>query len=155
MTNVAVYPGSFNPWHDGHTDILRKSLKCFDHIVIAIGQNPEKELGLETEARAKRLEAKLSDFKENVTCYVFEGLLVNFVKNLNDSISPQQRVKAVIRGLRNGHDLQYEMNQQYWNEDLGLTVPVAYFICDRTLSHISSSMVKAVRKIESEVRQTT
>jgi len=57
------------------------------------------------------------------------------------------QASAVIRGLRNGADLQYETNMQYWNEDLGLEIPVVYFICDRKLSHISSSMIRELNKL--------
>ena len=60
----------------------------------------------------------------------FDGLLVEIL-----SILKHTKPCAVIRGLRNGNDLQYEMNQQYWNEDLGLKIPIVYFICDRTLAH--------------------
>ncbi len=121
---TAIYPGSFNPWHEGHTDILEKALKVFDKVIIAIGRNPDKatdtqvcpDLGLNFRSRL-----------ENGTVVIkrFDGLLVDVIKDT--------WANAVIRGLRNGHDLQYEMNQQYWNEDLGLKVPIVYFICDRNL----------------------
>jgi len=130
---IAIYPGSFNPWHIGHVDILNKALNVFDKIIVARGKNPEKEVG------SCLLELKKLIDNKRVDVIQFGGLLVDEVRN--------RKVDAVIRGLRNGHDLQYEMNQQYWNEDLGLIVPVVYFICDRKLSHISSSMLRALDKI--------
>lgn len=56
----------------------------------------------------------------------------------------------MICGLRNGYDLQYEMNQQYWNEDLGLEISVVYFITDRKLAHVSSSAIRGIRKAKGE-----
>jgi len=129
---TAIYPGSFNPWHDGHDDVLEKALKIFDHVIIAIGQNPNKE-GLSQVF-------KFND--EKITVIRFTGLLTDFVK--------EQKACAVIRGLRNGNDLQYEQNQQYWYEDLGLKVPIVYFIADRALGHISSSAIRALKKMETE-----
>jgi pantetheine-phosphate adenylyltransferase len=72
----------------------------------------------------------------------FNGLLVDAIKDLE--------VCAVVRGLRNGHDLEYEANNQYWNEDLGCSVPFVYFLCDRAYSHISSSAIREVDLLRAE-----
>lgn len=138
---TAVYPGSFNPWHDGHSDILRKALKVFGRVIVARGVNPDKltsDYSFESLYDFSNFGHEIS--KGSVEIKEFHGLLVNFVVECNAS--------AVIRGLRNGSDLQYEQNQQYWNEDLGLIVPTVYFICDRTLSHISSSAIRAIEKVK-------
>ena len=104
----AIYPGSFNPWHEGHQDILNKAKRCFDEvIVIKYGKD-------------------------------FTGLLSDYLKDKDYC--------AIIRGLRNGYDLQYEQNQQYWYEDLGVQIPIVYFITDRTLGHISSSAIREIKK---------
>lgn len=135
---IAVYPGSFNPWHKGHEDILYKASKVFDIIIIAVGHNPEKDSEQDVLKRINKITEENAWAINNGRVMVrgFEGLLVDFVEKVD--------AHAVIRGLRNGHDLQYEMNQQYWNEDLGLgrRVPTVYFIADRKLSHVSSSAIR-------------
>ena len=104
---TAIYVGSFNPWHEGHTDVLNKARQIFDYVdVVTYGKD-------------------------------FTGLLSEYLEG-KDYV-------AIVRGLRNGYDLQYEMNQQYWYEDLGIKIPIIYFVTDRKLSHISSS---AIREIE-------
>ena len=149
---TALYPGSFNPWHDGHTDILKKALKVFDKVLVSAGRNPDKpkwdyDLG------------KLCSFPDyqckngvppRVSVMHFTGLLVDFVEEIKLGRNGGESIKidAIIRGLRDGHDLQYEMNQQYWNEDLGIEIPFVYFICDRKLSHMSSSMIRALDKFK-------
>lgn len=136
---IGLYPGSFNPWHEGHSDILRKASYLFDQVIVCTGRNPDKtDLNYD-------IEKLCDDFKDaiswkNVIVDKFDGLLADYAKKVDAS--------AIIRGLRNGHDLQYEMNQQYWNEDLGLTVPIIYFICDRKLSHISSSAIRSLKNIQ-------
>ncbi len=135
MGTIALYPGSFNPWHEGHDDILQKALKVFDNIVVLQGHNPAK-----LEVKDKSFLTATSKYGDRVTGGFFKGLLVDAVKDFGFT--------AIIRGLRNGHDLQYETNNQYWNEDLGCEIPFVYFICDRKYSHISSSSIKMVNDMK-------
>ncbi len=140
---VAVYPGSFNPWHEGHSDILFKAGQVFDKIIIARGVNPEKPDPAEELDKQMKLLHKVLDTgikPEFVEVRYFEGFLADFAYEV--------QADAIIRGLRNGNDLEYEKSQQYWNEDLGLAIPFVYFICDRKNSHISSSMIRAVERIK-------
>lgn len=138
---TAIYPGSFNPWHKGHDDIVKKTLQIFDKVVIAKGVNLEKGL-LPVHTSDGDLDPAWCDRfgKGKLEVVNFEGFLVDFIKGKN--------FFAIVRGLRNGHDLQYEMNQQYWNEDLGLKIPVVYFITDRNLAHVSSSAIKTIEALK-------
>jgi pantetheine-phosphate adenylyltransferase len=151
MVTTAIYPGSFNPWHAGHADVLEKALKVFDRVVIAIGHNASKPKpkpgtpGWFYELR--------EGYGLKVGLLTYDGLLSDAVRNYNDKILATGKdipqIGAVIRGLRNGYDLQYEMNFQYWNEDLGLLVPIVFFITDRSLGHISSSTIREIEAIRS------
>ncbi len=126
---VAVYPGSFNPWHEGHQDILNKALKVFDKVIVARGINPEKD---------KHGPLENYSHNERIVHVEFNSLLTDFINNYPEPIT------AVIRGLRNGQDFEFEKTQQYWNEDLGLLVPTVYFITDRKLTHMSSTAVRII-----------
>lgn len=131
----AIYPGSFSPWHDGHYDVLKKALKVFDQVVIAVGVNPDKSQD-SLKALASIPECLHDD--KRIAIVPFEDMLPDLVKRLDGSV--------VIRGLRDGRDLDAEKTQQYWYEDLGLEVPVVYFVTDRKLVHISSSAIRAVAR---------
>lgn len=134
---IAVYPGSFNPWHEGHHDVLKKALKVFDRVIIAVGENPDKPL---TQVAAIANISNEFESDRRIAVVPFSGLLVDFVKEVGAT--------AVVRGIRNGVDLEYERTQQYWNEDLGIKIPTVCFITDRKLTHISSSAIRAVEKVK-------
>lgn len=131
---TAIYPGSFNPWHEAHEHILNKGLLVFDKIYVARGINGNKP---EADAKLPSL-----DYADRVEVIKFNGLLADLVKEL--------KVDAVIRGLRNVFDFYEEKDNQYWHEDLGLDVPIFYIISDRKLSHISSKAVRIVNKFKKD-----
>ena len=127
---VAIYPGSFNPWHKGHDDILDKALEVFDMVVVAQGINPLK-------SEPKVIQTNYHG--NRVTVEKYNGLLKDYI-----DANPQLKICAIVKGLRNTQDLEYEKVQQYYNEDLGIKLPVVYFISDRGLTHISSSAERAL-----------
>lgn len=139
---LGVYPGSFNPWHTGHEDVLNNALKVFDLVIIAVGMNPSKENNYNNPYNNNGV-FRIPDLiraDKRVDVRVFDGLLVDFLKEVDAT--------AIIRGLRNGQDLEFEKVQQYWNEDLGIKIPTVCFISDRKLVHISSSAIRAVEKFK-------
>lgn len=142
--SLGIYPGSFNPFHKGHEDIVRKALRVFDAVIIAQGKNPSKPYNHE-DFRSWKAEVEAIFPVERVYVQNFDGFLHEFVKTI--TVWTEGSV-AIVRGLRSGYDLEAEINQQYWYEDLGLTVPIVYFVCDRRLSHISSSAIRAVNSMK-------
>ena len=124
---VAIYPGSFKPVHNGHLDIIQKALKIFDKVIVARGSNPRK----------KNYSSKLTLNYENVEVIEYSGLLADYIKN-------NTNICAIVKGIRNTTDFEYEKIQQYYNEDLGIDKPIIYFIADRNYQHISSSGEKSI-----------
>lgn len=131
---VAIYPGSFNPWHQGHEDVLKKALAIFDKVVVLQFSSSQEK------AKDRSFMQLYERYGERIEAGFFGGLLADCLKDF--------KVDAIIRGLRNGNDLEYEINLQYWNEDLGIDIPFVYFITDRKYSHISSSAIREVRDIK-------
>lgn len=139
---VGLYPGSFNPIHEGHADVLTKALRVFDAVNILVCNPIEEEAVL----RAKRIQKSLGGLltsegaaivdMNKIGIQTWSGLFAQYVLE-NDGL-----YTAVIRGLRNGTDLQYEQNLMYAGEDLGINIPTAFFLTDRTMSHISSSLIR-------------
>lgn len=130
---VAVYAGTFNPWHRGHQEVVEKALQAFDQVIVAQGFNPMKNNN--NELRVPKSLTEQYDGRVIVTS--FTTMLVDFLKTVP--------VDAVIKGLRSTIDFEYEKAQQYYNEDLGIHVPVYYVIAGRDTQHISSSAERAVK----------
>lgn len=153
---IGIYPGSFNPWHQGHDDILQKALLMFDKVIIAVGRNPDKpprEFKALNDLWSQAVDSIGVEESDRVKVVEFKGTLADFANNYYETgdtgtLYVSHDACAVIRGLRNSQDFEFEKNQQYWNEDLGLKIPTIYLISDRKLTHISSSALRLVAKIK-------
>jgi pantetheine-phosphate adenylyltransferase len=141
---TAIYPGTFSPWHDGHREVVDYGLRVFDKIIVAVGRNPEK-LVQENNAQYADLKDALS---YGIRCGVielvyFSGLLADYVNIENKN---EYKIHAVIRGLRNAQDFEFEKTQLYWNQDLKIGIPTYFVMASRGNAHISSSAIRAVEK---------
>lgn len=136
---IAVYAGSFNPFHKGHLDILSKARLIFDKVIIARGVNPDKAVS-EFEIPSKISE--LSSVME------FSGLLTDFLKSL-EMIFPNDKI-VLVRGLRNSTDFNFELMQYRYMEKMMPQINVVNLFCDRELDHVSSSGIRALSKFGEE-----
>lgn len=136
---IAVYAGTFSPWHKGHLDILLKSKEIFDKVIIARGINPDKP---PSEFEVPTKISELSSVME------FSGLLTDFIVSL-EKIFPNDRI-VLVRGLRNSTDFNYELTQYRYMEKLMPQIKVVNLFCDRELDHVSSSGIRSLSKFGEE-----
>jgi pantetheine-phosphate adenylyltransferase len=128
--SIAVYPGSFNPFHKGHFNILQKAERIFDKVIIARGVNPGKEKAIYELPEVLR-------YRQTET---YEGLLTEFIDGLGYDVT-------ILRGLRNGSDLQYELNQYRYLQELGnKNIKITAIFCDMEFEHISSTGIRQLEK---------
>lgn len=151
MKKVAIYPGSFNPWHEGHTDVVLKALQVFDELVIAIGMNPEKDQSALFGDVEDALDSVRIPKGTDLRVVAFNGFLIDEIVDYSKHYP--NKICAIVRGLRNGQDLENERSQQFWNEDLAkessiILPPTFYIVTDRSLVHISSSAYRMVNKLK-------
>lgn len=134
---IAVFPGSFDPITLGHVDIIKRSLKLFDKIIIGIGENKDKKYMFSS---AKRTEFVYETFQneKNIVVIPYEGLTVNFCKK-NDA-------KFIIRGLRNPADFGFEKSIALTNRKINNDVETVFVLTSKEYSFISSSIVRDLIK---------
>ena len=129
---VGIYAGTFNPFHIGHLSILEKAEMMFDKVIVAIGINPEKHSNLQPQTQL----GGILPFHEVIS---FATLMVDLVER-ESALSDV----TLVRGLRNGYDLDYEMNQLCFMQGMRPSIQVVYIPCDKNLEHISSSALKGL-----------
>jgi len=129
---VGFYAGSFDPFTNGHLQIVKKSAKCFEKVIIGIGYNTEKAPRINKEEMKKAIEETIKELNlENVEVVLYNGLTVDEAK--------KQGADILIRGLRNGTDYQYEENISEMNEKMS-GIDTCYFRAGE-LGYLSSSFV--------------
>ena len=130
----AVFPGSFDPITLGHVDIIERGLRLFDEIVLAIGTNSSKKYMFSLEKRLEFLEKTFqNESKIKVTTY--SGLTVDFCKEID--------AKFLLRGLRNGIDLEFEKAIGQTNYKME-NIETVFLIASSGFEHISSTIVRDV-----------
>ena len=138
----ALYPGTFDPITNGHIDLVNRSLKIFDEVVIAVAFAHHKKPLFSLDERIKLVQ---EIFIENpcVSVVGFEGLLVDFAK--------EQKAHAVIRGLRAVSDFEYEFGLANMNRSLDEEFEAVFLTPSQEYSFISSTLVREVAKLGGDV----
>ena len=130
----AVFPGSFDPITLGHIDILNRSIRLFDEIIIAIGVNADKKYMFSLEDRKKHLEDTFKN-ESKIKIATYTGLTVDFCK--------KEKANFILRGLRNSTDFTYEQSIAQTNASLS-GIESIFLVCTPSVSNISSSIVRDV-----------
>ena len=135
--DVAIYPGSFDPITNGHVDLVNRTLRVFDKVVVAIASNPDKDRSLFTvQERLQLIEEVFASTDGRVKAVSFQGLLVDYAE--------RQGAKVVIRGLRAISDFEYEFQMAMMNHRLKPKLETFFMMTGESEFYTSSRLVKEV-----------
>lgn len=140
----AIYPGSFDPVTFGHLDIITRSSKIVDELIIGVLMNKAKTPLFSVEERVKMLKEVTKDL-DNVKVVPFDGLLVEFAR--------QQKARLVIRGLRAITDFEYEIQMSQTNHKLEPEVETMFLTTNLKYSYLSSTIVREVAAFGGDISQ--
>lgn len=140
----AIYPGSFDPVTLGHMDIIKRSCRIVDELIVGVLNNNSKTPLFSVKERVKMLREATKELK-NVKVVEFEGLLVDFAKQID--------AKVVIRGLRAITDFEYELQMTQTNHKLEPDVETLFLTTSIEYSFLSSTTVKEVAAFGGDITQ--
>jgi len=142
MPRIAVYPGTFDPFTNGHKQITDRALKLFDEVIVAVSDHERKSPLLSVAERVSSVEDVYQN-EPRLTVKPFNNLLADFAE--------AQGAKALIRGLRVTSDFEYEFKMAQFVGDLNPEVEIVYLMADAKNLHISSSSVKEIAALGGDV----
>ncbi len=142
MHNIVVYPGTFDPITNGHTDLVGRATKLFERVIVAVAASPKKKPMFDLEQRVNLVKEAVSDF-DNIEVMGFSNLLVDFLE--------EQGANAILRGLRAVSDFEYEFQLANMNRQLAPHVESLFLTPSEHLSFISSTIVREVSALGGDI----
>ncbi len=139
---IAVYPGTFDPVTNGHLDLAERGRRHFDHLVIAILRNEDKQPMFSVDERVELLREAVAPW-DNVTVDSFDGLLVHYASRI--------RADVILRGIRAITDLEYEMQMAMMNRKLESEIETVFLVPSEAYSYVSSRLVREVARLGGRV----
>ncbi|TFB12092.1 pantetheine-phosphate adenylyltransferase [Candidatus Marinimicrobia bacterium MT.SAG.3] len=141
---IAVYPGTFDPITNGHVDIIKRSAKLFDKIIVTVAVNTQKIPLFNLTERAEMIHQVLKN-EERIEVDQFDGLIAEYLKRVNAS--------AMIRGLRAVSDFEYEFQMSLMNRKLNPDVETVFLTPAQEYIHLNSTIVKEVASFGGDVSE--
>ena len=141
---IAVYPGTFDPITNGHTDLVARAARVFPKVIVAIAESPHKRPLFSLDERIALSQKQLGHLG-NVEVVGFSNLLAEFVQQIGATI--------IIRGLRAVSDFEYEFQLASMNRHLAPRVETMFLTPDEEFSFISSSLVKEIARLDGDVSE--
>lgn len=135
MSSRAVYTGSFDPITLGHLNVIERSSRLVDELVVGVGRNIDKQSMFSAEERVELIERTISHL-DNVTVKLFTGLAVQFVRDCD--------ARVIIRGVRSLTDMETEFTMTLANRKLDPAIETVFLMADDEFSHVSSSLIKQI-----------
>jgi len=142
MKKIAIYPGSFDPVTNGHIDIIKRGLRLFDKVIVAILLNSSKNHLFSLDERLDMLKISLKDMP-NVQIDSFEGLLVDY--------AVQQNAHAILRGMRVLSDFDYEFQMALMNRKLNNKIQTVFLMAGLKWIFTSSSIIKEAARFDGDI----
>ena len=139
---IAVYPGTFDPITNGHTDLIERAARRFGQVIVAVHENSGKQPALDWRERIELASSVLRDL-DNVVVRGFDGLLVEFTRSCGAGV--------ILRGLRAVSDFEYEFQLASMNRQLAPEIETLFMTPDEHYAYVSSSLVREIAALGGDV----
>lgn len=135
MKKIAVFPGSFDPITRGHESVIRQAIPLFDKIIVALGENPQKETFFPIEKRKSWLK-KVFENEPSIDIMTYEGLTIDFCNRVG--------AKYIIRGLRTSADFEFERSIGQINKQMNPEIETVFFLTRTQYTPLNSAIVRDI-----------
>jgi pantetheine-phosphate adenylyltransferase len=143
LKRTAIYPGTFDPFTNGHLDLVRRGLRIFDHLIVAVAPSPKKNPLFSVEERLALIGETLRGYRR-VHTEMFDGLLVDYVK--------EKKGTAIVRGLRAVSDFEYELQLALMNRRLSSEIETVFMMPSEEYSYLTATIVKEISSLGGDVK---
>ena len=142
MCQKAIYPGSFDPITYGHLDIIKRALKIFEEVIVAVANDSSKKTLFSVDERVKMIKQVTKDL-DCVKVERFKGLVVDYAH--------RKKIGVIIRGLRMLSDFEYEFQMALTNRKLSPDIETIYLMPSESYSYISSKLLKEAASLGADI----
>ena len=142
LKRTAIYPGTFDPFTNGHLDLVRRGLRIFDYVIVAVAPSLKKNPLFSVEERLDLIRATLKGYRRAST-EMFDGLLVDYVKS--------RKGTAIVRGLRAVSDFEYELQLALMNRRLSSEIEAVFMMPSEEYSYLTATIVKEISSLGGSV----
>jgi pantetheine-phosphate adenylyltransferase len=143
MNKIAIYPGTFDPITNGHIDLIQRTLKIFDEVIIAVAVGQQKQPLFTVEERLALIKQSIKELK-GARAETFDSLLVDYAR--------KRKSIAIVRGLRAVSDFEYELQMALMNRRLNAEIETVFMMPSEEYTFLTSTMVKEVASFGGEVK---
>ncbi|MBD2720617.1 MULTISPECIES: pantetheine-phosphate adenylyltransferase [Hymenobacter] len=142
MPRIAIFPGSFDPFTNGHLDVVRRGVELFDEVIVAIGTNSSKQRYLPVEQMVGLI-AGVFEHEPRVSVRTFKGLTAEFARETG--------ARYLLRGLRNSPDFEYEKPIAYGNQHVNPGLETVFLLTSPALGSVSSTIIRDIHRFGGNV----
>ena len=143
MTRKAIYPGTFDPFTNGHLDVLERALNIFDHVEVVLAENSQKQTLFSVDERVEMVHEVVREFSNVSVDVLHAGLLADYAR--------QAGASAIVRGVRQVKDFEYEFQMSLLNRHLYPEVTTVFLMPNVKYTYVASTIIREVSMLGGDV----